>query len=270
MAFQNQVNKYTAVGVEGQSATPNQSIYTAETYQADGDVKVGTFVFKSNKGAKQSGNGAVLGLVERVLNNFNYNTLSDGSNTITNGGNLTIAVRGDYYVTVTGQATVGQSVFASETDGTIKTGDAGTTQGGYVETPWAVKSVLNSTSTGGLVLISNWNTVASKAGGAPDLSGYAKVDLSNVTGTLQVKNGGTGSTSAENARSALGLGNIATQNAPLAVAQGGTGASTDAQARTNLKLGTIATQNTPLAVAQGGTGATNASDAKTNLEIAGK
>ena len=65
----------------------------------------------------------------------------------------------------------------------------------------------------------------------------------------------------------------------LAIADGGTGSSTASGARTNLGLGTMATQNataisvsggtitgiTDLAVADGGTGASNATDARTNL-----
>lgn len=97
------------------------------------------------------------------------------------------------------------------------------------------------------------------------------------------------------ARTTLGLGTIATQNAnsvsisggtitgitDLAIADGGTGASTAADARTNLGLGTIATQNantvaitggsitgiTDLAIADGGTGASTASGARTNLGL---
>lgn len=100
---------------------------------------------------------------------------------------------------------------------------------------------------------------------------------------------------ASTARTNLGLGTIATQNAnnvsisggsisgitDLAVADGGTGASDASTARTNLGLGTIATQAssnvsitggsitgiTDLAIADGGTGASTASAALTNLGI---
>lgn len=98
------------------------------------------------------------------------------------------------------------------------------------------------------------------------------------------------------ARTSLGLGTMATQNAAsvtitggsisgitdLAVADGGTGASDAATARTNLGLGTISTQSaasvsitggsitgiTDLAVADGGTGASDAATARTNLGLA--
>lgn len=97
------------------------------------------------------------------------------------------------------------------------------------------------------------------------------------------------------ARTALGLGTMATQNAAtvaitggsitgitdLAVADGGTGASDATGARTNLGLGTMATQNaasvaisggtitgiTDLAIADGGTGASTAANARTNLGL---
>jgi hypothetical protein len=73
-------------------------------------------------------------------------------------------------------------------------------------------------------------------------------NAANVTGTVAVANGGTGATTAANARTNLGLGTIATQNSnsvsitggsitgitDLAVADGGTGASTAAGAATNL------------------------------------
>tara|TARA_R110000868_G_scaffold114172_2_gene306137 strand:+ start:1620 stop:3428 length:1809 start_codon:yes stop_codon:yes gene_type:complete len=70
----------------------------------------------------------------------------------------------------------------------------------------------------------------------------------NVVGTLAITNGGTGATTASGARTSLGLGTVATQDASnvaitggsitgitdLAIADGGTGGSTAADARTNL------------------------------------
>jgi hypothetical protein len=120
---------------------------------------------------------------------------------------------------------------------------------------------------------------------------------------LAVADGGTGASTAADARVNLGLGTIATQNAAnvnitggtvsgiaaLALADGGTGASTVVGARNNLGLasgatttvGTMAVQNanavaitggtvtgiTALAVADGGTGATTAAQARTNLSV---
>jgi hypothetical protein len=71
-----------------------------------------------------------------------------------------------------------------------------------------------------------------------------------VDGTVAINNGGTGATTAANARTNLGLDTMATQASnsvsitggsiagitDLAIADGGTGASTAAQARTNLGL----------------------------------
>lgn len=112
---------------------------------------------------------------------------------------------------------------------------------------------------------------------------------------IAVADGGTGASTASGARTNLGLGTIATQDASnvsitggaitgitdLAVADGGTGASDASGARTNLGLGSIATQAssnvtitggsisgiTDLALADGGTGASTASSARGNLGL---
>jgi hypothetical protein len=68
---------------------------------------------------------------------------------------------------------------------------------------------------------------------------------STVSGTVAIANGGTGATSAAAARTALGLGSLATLNtinnanwsgAALAIANGGTGATSVEVARSNLGL----------------------------------
>ena len=83
-----------------------------------------------------------------------------------------------------------------------------------------------------------------------NVTGTVTGNATNVDGTVAINNGGTGATTAANARTNLELGTIATQASnsvsitggsiagitDLAVADGGTGASTVAQARTNLGL----------------------------------
>jgi|LUMF01.1.fsa_nt_gb hypothetical protein len=88
-----------------------------------------------------------------------------------------------------------------------------------------------------------------------------------ITTPISVANGGTNSTSASAARTALGLGTISTQASnsvsitggsisgitDLPVADGGTGASSASSARSNLGCGTIATQAADSIAVTGGT-----------------
>jgi hypothetical protein len=83
-----------------------------------------------------------------------------------------------------------------------------------------------------------------------NVTGTVSGNATNVDGTVAINNGGTGATTAANARTNLGLDTMATQASnsvsitggsiagitDLAIADGGTGASTVVQARTNLGL----------------------------------
>ena len=94
---------------------------------------------------------------------------------------------------------------------------------------------------------------------------------------VPVSKGGTGATSAADARTALGLGALATLGSPLPVANGGTGMTSNPSMLTNLGSTSAAGvfQGSPrpgitgtLAVGHGGTGATSATAARNSLGAA--
>lgn len=177
MGLQKQVNLYRAAGVQGDKATPNQSIYFPKQMVAEGDVTVGTFVFYGTDASKQASNtktGAtaadataadLVGFVERVINYANYDVTSEGTLIVPNKSTLTIAMCGDYWATATTAATPRQKVFVNPTTGAISTAAAGGTVSGAVETPW---TVIQGGEAGTPILISNWihvNVAATTTGG---------------------------------------------------------------------------------------------------------
>lgn len=165
----------------------------------------------------------------------------------------------------------------------------------YTATIYNSTVIGNTTAAGTGVAIPAGKTFSVWSDGTNFAAQINHLPTLSLTTDLAIADGGTGASTAADARTNFGLGTIATQNAnavsitggsisgitDLAVADGGTGASTAADARTNLGLGTIATQNasnvsitggsitgiTDLAVADGGTGASTAADARTNLGL---
>lgn len=163
MGLQTQVNLYRAAGVQGDKATPNQSIYFPKQMVAEGNVTVGTFVFYGSNADKRASNtkanataADLVGFVERVINYANYGVTSEGTLIVPSKSALTIAMCGDYWATATTDATARQKVFANFTTGTISTNTAGTTVPGAVETPW---TVIQGGKAGTPILISNWTHV---------------------------------------------------------------------------------------------------------------
>ena len=195
MAMQKKVNLYQAVAVQGDRASQNPTVYMPFNFLAGGNITGGTFVWQDPANPNDilnSGTGAPLGFIERILTNFNYVLTSEGTLIVEEGGELAVAVRGDFYALADASVTVGMAVFANNTTGAVKFAEAGSTQSGYTETNWRA---LTAGAAGDLIIISNWTSQAVAAGGAaPDLSAYAKADLSNVTGQLPIANGGTGVT----------------------------------------------------------------------------
>lgn len=163
MGLQKQVNLYRAAGVQGDKATPNQSIYFPKQMVAEGDVTVGTFVFYGTDASKQASNSKaggtaadIIGFVERVINYANYDVTSEGTLIVPNKSTLTIAMCGDYWATATTAATPRQKVFVNPTTGAISTAAAGGTVSGAIETPW---TVIQGGEAGTPILISNWTHV---------------------------------------------------------------------------------------------------------------
>jgi hypothetical protein len=106
----------------------------------------------------------------------------------------------------------------------------------------------------GLTLTSNTFAIDSAYVGQTSITTLGTITTGTWTGTaIAVANGGTGATTAANARTNLGLGTIATQ----------------ASSNVTITGGSI-TGITDLAVADGGTGASTASAARSNLGATGK
>lgn len=158
--FQEQVNILPAIGVPGQHMSTNPLVSTQKGYCAADTVTIGGFVWtvtedKNDASVKSTGTGAPLGFaVREITNPLGYN--ESASNTVPKGFPVSVAVKGDFAVITATTATVGQSVFAVLADGTIKTGEAGSTVKDAVETDYKVVNINGGGAAGDIIVISNW------------------------------------------------------------------------------------------------------------------
>lgn len=172
--FQGQVNILPAIGVPGQHMSTNPLVSTQKVYFAYDTVTIGGFVWAANEKnndaneknndanvknkdafVKSTGNDAPLGFaVREITNPLGYN--KSASNTVPKGFPVSVAVKGDFAVITATAATVGQSVFAVLADGTIKTGTAGATVEGAVQTDYKVVNINGGGAKGDIIVISNW------------------------------------------------------------------------------------------------------------------
>lgn len=158
--FQGRVNILPAIGVPGQHMSTNPLVSTQKGYCAADTVTIGGFVWavteeNDNAFVKSTGAGAPLGFaVREITNPLGYN--ESASNTVPKGFPVSVAVKGDFAVITGTTATVGQSVFATLADGTIKTGRTGEKVENAVETDYKVVNINGGGAVGDIIVISNW------------------------------------------------------------------------------------------------------------------
>lgn len=161
--FQGQVNILPAIGVPGQHMSTNPLVSTQKGYCAAATVTIGGFVWaatvaenvaENDAFVKSTGTGAPLGFaVREITNPLGYN--QPASNTVPEGFPVSVAVKGDFAVITGTDATVGQSVFAVLADGSIKTGTAGSTVNGAIETDYKVVNINGGGAVDDIIVISN-------------------------------------------------------------------------------------------------------------------
>lgn len=166
MAFQKTVNTYPGIGIPGAYAAINPIVSTAKGYVASAACNIGGFVWADASKAgcvKPTGTGRPLGFAVREITNplgINVkasNVVPDGYpvsvDVVPVGYPVSVEVKGDFFAVTLTNATVGQKVFAVQTDGTIKTGTAQTKVDGAIETDF---EVIQAGSANDVIIISNW------------------------------------------------------------------------------------------------------------------
>lgn len=157
--LQKSVGLYPAIGIPGQQVAFNQAVYTPQNYLSDGTVQCGGFAFavaaSTTRTAvkfpiaslKGSARAKPIGFVERTFT-ASIELGTDTPDIYPKGAELTIAVRGDYYIVAPETATIGQAVLCDPATGAITFGAAGAAN----DTGWTVQT---AGAKGDTIIISN-------------------------------------------------------------------------------------------------------------------
>ena len=140
--LQKSVGLYPAIGIPGQQVAFNQAVYTPQNYLSGGGFAfavpaspTGTAVKFPIASLKGSAGAKPIGFVERTFT-ASIELGTDTPDIYPKGSELTIAVRGDYYIVAPAAATLGQAVLCDPTTGAITFGDAGAANA----TGWTVQT----------------------------------------------------------------------------------------------------------------------------------
>lgn len=158
MPFQKVVNSYQAPAVAGDfaSTNPNASMLAGEGELIAGDagVTVGVFAWADADGkvSNSKTTGGRIGFVHREQQASITGFLDEKGNTILKGQAMTLMTGGDFWARFPAGAVIGQSVFAKDTDGTLKSSGY-STETGYTLTKFRVASTAGA---GELAKITSW------------------------------------------------------------------------------------------------------------------
>lgn len=159
MGFQSTIHNDPNPAVAGDfaSANPRASLLAGPgtLVAGSGGCNVGLFAWAASDGTvTNAGSNAPSGFVHRDMQALITTWLAEASMNIPEGQPVTLMTAGDFWAKTLTVATVGQKVFASNTDGTVKTGAAGATISGYTETDFSVGS---AGAANDLIKITTWS-----------------------------------------------------------------------------------------------------------------
>jgi hypothetical protein len=158
MSFQTAIHIQPAPAVEGDFASANPRAVVlagpgALVAAAAGAV-VGRFAWIDADGrVTNSGDDVPAGFIHREMQAMITEWLGRQSMLIPQGLPVTVHRAGDFWARTGNVAAIGQKVFASNTDGSVRTGDPGEAIAGHTETVWAVDSAGAADE---LIKISTW------------------------------------------------------------------------------------------------------------------